>query len=257
MKYRTDDAGSATTKPMSSALKLLRLLDVVGESEEPVRVADLARTLGATRSEVHRHLVTLAAAGWMERLPDGTYQLTVKAAHLGHAALQHAGFGERVSAMLVDLAAETGQSVCLAVLDDDATRVVKRAEPGTAAHVTLALGRRLDLRLGATGRVLLAHADPATVRGLRERGVGVPTGAELTEIRERGYALTPEGEDGVSAIAFPVAGRAGRPSVALCAVGPEAVFDPLTARDALAAAAATLSRLTGVVEPGASAPWES
>lgn len=257
MEYRTDEPVTATTKPMSSALKLLRLLDVVGESEEPVRVADLARTLGATRSEVHRHLVTLAAAGWMERLPDGTYQLTVKAAHLGHAALQHAGFGERVSTMLVELAAETGQSVCLAVLDDDATRVVKRAEPGTVAHVTLALGRRLDLRLGATGRVLLAYADPETVTDLRKRGVVTPTDAELAEIRTAGYALTPEAGDGVAAIAFPVAGRTGRPSVALCAVGPEAGFDPLDAREPLKAAAAALSRLTGVVEPGASAPWES
>ncbi|MGI5231722.1 IclR family transcriptional regulator [Actinoallomurus sp. CA-142502] len=259
MKYRTDANDSASTRPMSSALKLLRLLDVVGESEDPVRVADLARTLGATRSEVHRHLVTLVAAGWMERLPDGAYQLTVKAAHLGHAALQHAGFGDRVSAMLVDLAAETGQSVCLAVLDDDATRVVKRAEPGTAAHVTLALGRRLDLRFGATGRVLLAFADPAVVAGLRARDVDVPTDAELAEIRAQGYALIPEADPdgGLAAIAFPVSGRTGEPSVALCAVGSRTGFDPLTAREPLAAAAARLSRLTTSVDPGADAPWGS
>ena len=246
---------TAATRPMSSALKLLRLLDIVGESEEPVRVADLARTLGASRSEVHRHLVTLAAAGWMERLPDGAYQLTVKAAHLGHAALQHAGFGERVSAMLAELAAGIGQSVCLAVLDDDSTRVVKRAEPGTVAHVTLALGRRLDLRLGATGRVLLAWADPATVTGLRGRGVSVPSDAELAEIRASGYALTPNrpDEEGLAAIAFPVSGRTGRPTIALCAVGPEVVFDPLTAREPLASAAARLSRLTASVDPGSAA----
>lgn len=258
MKYRTEPAAGATasTRPMSSALKLLRLLDVVGESAEPVRVADLARTLGSSRSEVHRHLVTLAAAGWMDRLPDGTYQLTVKAAHLGHAALQHAGFGERVSAMLVELSERTGQAVCLAVRDDDATRVVKRAEPGTAAHVTLALGRRLDLRRGATGRVLLAYADTAEVTGLRTRGVDVPTDDELAEIRAQGYALTPHttDDDGLAAIAFPVTGRTGEPTVALCAVGPETTFDPLTAREALGAAAARLSRLTASVEP---TPWDS
>jgi DNA-binding IclR family transcriptional regulator len=243
---------------MSSALKLLRLLDVVGETEDPVRVADLARTLGASRSEVHRHLVTLVAAGWMDRLPDGAYQLTVKAAHLGNAALQHAGFGERVSAMLVELSGRTGQSVCLAVRDDDATRVVKRAEPGTAAHVTLALGRRLDLRRGATGRVLLAYADPAEVTVLRDRGVAVPTDAELAEIREQGYALTPRTtDDGLAAIAFAVSGRTGEPSVALCAVGPETTFDPRTAREALAGAATRLSRLTASVEPGAATPWDS
>lgn len=247
-----NEEASTATRPMSSALKLLRLLDVVGESEEPVRVADLARLLGASRSEVHRHLVTLAVAGWMEKLPDGSYQLTVKAAHLGHAALQHAGFGDRVSALLIELAAQTGQSVCLAVLDDDATRVIKRAEPGTAAHVTLALGRRLSLMQGATGRILIAVADPQTVADLRARGVELPDDDELAEIRRQGFALIPPDDgDGLAAIAFPVAGRTGRPSVALCAVGPQVRFDPLTASDVLAQAADQLSRLTTSVDPGA------
>ncbi|MFJ8748055.1 IclR family transcriptional regulator [Streptomyces sp. NPDC102441] len=230
---------------MSSALKLLRLLDEVGESSEPVRVALLAAELGATRSEVHRHLVTLVAAGWMEKLPDGAYQLTVKAAHLGHAALQHAGFGERVSGLLVELAADIGHSVCLAVLDDDAARVVKRADPGTTAHVTLALGRRMSLLTGATGRVLIAYADPEDVDALRGRGVPVPTEGECAEIRAAGYALIPPGSsDGLAGIAFPLRGRTGRPAVALCAIGPETRFDPMDVRDALAAAAADLGRLT-------------
>lgn len=229
---------------MSSALKLLRLLDVVGEYADPVRVAELAHRLGVGRSEVHRHLVTLVAAGWMEKLPEGAYQLTVKAAHLGHAALQHAGFGERVSQVLVELAAKTQQSVCLAVLDEDATRVIKRAEPGTAAHVTLALGRRLSLHGGATGRVLLANASPDALDALRAQGAELPTEAELADIRECGYATVPEGEgDGLAAIAFPVADRNGQPSVALCAVGPEARFDPLSVKELLAEAAEELARL--------------
>ncbi|WP_231644736.1 IclR family transcriptional regulator [Sciscionella sediminilitoris] len=234
---------------MSSALKLLRLLDVIGEYEDPVRVAELARRLGVNRSEVHRHLVTLVAAGWLEQLPSGEYQLTVRAAHLGQAALQHAGFGERVSRLLVELAQEIGQSVCLAVLDEAATRVIKRAEPGTAAHVTLALGRRLSLHGGATGRVLVANADPETVAGLRAAGARLPSAAELAAIREAGYATIPEGEgEGLAAIAFPVADRGGHPRVALCAVGPETRFDPETAREPLAAAAAALARLNTAYE---------
>ncbi|MCX4832236.1 IclR family transcriptional regulator [Streptomyces sp. NBC_01016] len=247
----TTNEANNTTKPMSSALKLLRLLDVVGETTDPVRVAELARAVGATRSEVHRQLVTLVAAGWMEQLPDGAYQLTVKAAHLGNAALQHAGFGERVSRVLADLAERIGQSVCLAVLDDDATRVVKRAEPGTAAHVTLALGRRMSLRGGATGRVLIAHADDATLAALRERGVPLPDDEELVEIREAGYALIPEyADEGLAAIAFPLVGRTGRPTVTLCAVGPATRFDPLSAKDVLTDGATDLARLTAGLGDG-------
>nr|WP_028921885.1 IclR family transcriptional regulator [Pseudonocardia acaciae] len=245
------------TRPMTSALKLLRLLDAVGESDEPVRLADLARELGASRSEVHRHLVTLVTAGWMEKLPDGAYQLTVKAAHLGNAALQHAGFGERVTALLVDLAEETGQSVCLAVLDDDATRVIKRAEPGTATRVTLALGHRMSLLYGATGRALAAFAPADVVAELRARGVRVPEESELAEIRRVGYALTPPGGvDGVAVIASPVPARAGAPKVALCVVGPAGRFDPLSVRERLAAAVRRLARLTASVDGGV-ASWEA
>lgn len=246
-----------TTRPMTSALKLLRLLDVVGESDEPVRVADLSRRLDTSRSEVHRHLVTLVAAGWMEQLPEGSYQLTVKAAHLGNAALQHAGFGERVTTLLTDLATDTGHSTCLAVLDDDATRVVKRAEPGAAMRVTVALGRRMSLRTGATGRVLVAFAGDERVAALRERGIAVPGDDELAEIRADGYALTPPGgSDGVAVIAFPVHGRTEPPNVALGVVGPAGSFDPMSVKDDAAAAVARLARLAHSVE-GEAAAWES
>lgn len=217
----SDNEGSAGTRAMSSGVKLLALLDVIGASADGVTVSGLARQTGRPRAEVHRQLVTLVAAGWMSQRADGSYVLTMRAAHVGQAALRHAGIAERIEELLAQLAVRAGEAASIIVLDGDGARIVQRAEPGRALRVTLALGARLELWDSASGRVLTAFAPPDLVAGLRDRGVRVPSGAELEQVRLDGYACSVDipGEE-ILGVAVPLADRNGGVMRALSLSGP-------------------------------------
>ncbi|GAA4803990.1 IclR family transcriptional regulator [Streptomyces ziwulingensis] len=238
-----DASSPRTTRPLSTVLKALALLDFLADLDEPVRVSALARTVGASRGEVHRHLVTLEAAGWMEQLPDGSYRLTLRPAHLGHTALRQAGVGERTAPLLAEAARACGEVVSIAVLDADTARVVQRAEPGRALHATLLLGDRLGLRSSATGRLLYALADAETAGALARLGVPLPPEDDVALIRSTGWATsTDDAEDGIAAVAVPLCREDGRTVAALSVHGPR---ERITSTGALA----VLRPLTRNIEP--------
>lgn len=238
-----DDASRRASRPLSTVLKVLTLLDFLADADEPVRVSSLARAVGATRAETHRQLVTLEAAGWMERLPDGSYRLTLRPAHLGHTALRQAGIGERTSPLLAEAAQECGEVVSIAVLDADTARVVQRAEPGRALYATLLLGDRLSLHSSASGRLLCALADDETAAELARSGVALPDPEERALIRAAGWATsTDDAEDGIAALAVPLCREDGRAVAALSVHGPR---DRITSTGALT----VLRPLTRRIEP--------
>ncbi|WP_320774308.1 IclR family transcriptional regulator [Streptomyces sp. CRN 30] len=238
-----EDSSPRSTRPLSTVLKALALLDHLAGLDEPVRVSSLAREVGAPRAEVHRHLVTLESGGWMERLPDGAYRLTLRPAHLGHTALRQAGVGERTSPLLAEAARAAGEVVSIAVLDSDTARVVQRAEPGRALHATLLLGDRLPLHSSATGRLLYALADEESAAVPARRGVPLPSEDDIALIRATGWATsTDDAEDGVAALAVPLCREDGRTVAALSVHGPR---DRITSAGALA----VLRPLTHRIEP--------
>src|SRR3954449_11242398 len=102
------------TRPLGSATKLLALLDLIATSRAPVHLAKLASDAGAARAAVHKQLVTLVEAGWLEQLDDRSYRLTMRAAHIGQAALVQAGLDQRVLPEMERLAADVRESTALA-----------------------------------------------------------------------------------------------------------------------------------------------
>lgn len=217
----TDSAKRPTTSPLSSGLKLLRLLTAISETTEPFRIADLAREVDTTRAEVHRQVVTLAAGGWLTRLADGRYALTMRAAHLGNAAMAHAGLFDRAATLIAELAERVGEAASLAVLDEGTMRIVQRAEPGRALYATVSLGSRMAVWSSASGRALIAHANSEVIARLTEDGVQLPTPAELAAIREQGYAVSvDEPGDDLLAVAVHVGPDSHHATGALSVVGP-------------------------------------
>ncbi|MFJ8925595.1 IclR family transcriptional regulator [Streptomyces sp. NPDC102364] len=220
------------TPPLATVLKALALLDSLADATEPVRVSSLARAMGTSRAETHRQLVTLEAAGWMEQLPDGSYRLTLRPAHLGHAALRQAGIGERTAPLLERAARQAGEVVSIAVLDTDTARVVQRADPGRSLHATLLLGDRLSLTSSATGRLLAALCPQDITEPLRDRGVALPDADELGLINGTRWATSTDDEqDGIAALAVPLCRPGNQVVAALSVHGPR---ERITTADALA-----------------------
>jgi DNA-binding IclR family transcriptional regulator len=214
------------TKPLSSPQKTLALLDAVAGSVAPAQVAELSRLTGIRRAAVHQHLVTLVASGWLERLDDHSYRLTLHAARVGQAALEQAGIGTRLMPALQELMEASDEAVSLAVLDGGSAHIIERAEPGRPVRVDTRNEAHMPLASSASGRILLAFATDFELQGLRRSGVATLDDEEREGIRETGWASSVgEWLDGVHAVAVPLFESAGRCIAALSVAAPAPRFD--------------------------------
>lgn len=236
------DSGGEGTRALVSVVRALALLDVVSEYPSPVRVADLARRLGMRRPRVHQQLVTLVEAGWMERAPGGAYRLTLRALHVGQAALRQASVDDRLHPLMERLMHETGEVVSLAVREGDAAVLVHRAEPNHPLSANYRVGTRLSLNTSASGRILSAFLDADVRDGLRAAGVTLPD--DIEAIRSERFAFaTDGGADGLDAVAVPLFSAAAPHVIALSVVGPMTRFDARAATPIVLGAAQEMQQL--------------
>lgn len=212
---------------LSSAQKSLWLLEVLAETGCPLGVSDLARRVGGARGTIHKQLAGLVASGWVEQDPDGRYRLTLKAARIGHAALEQAGLGERIHALLTRLASRAGETVSIAALADDAAVIVQRAESGQVLHADIRVGTRVALDDGASGLVIAAFALDAAARDeLRERGVPIASELTLAQIVAEGCARTVDRlAAGITAVSIPLHDPLNFQTMALTIAGPSERLD--------------------------------
>ncbi|MBP0446897.1 IclR family transcriptional regulator [Roseomonas sp. SSH11] len=217
------EAAESGVRPLASALKTLALLDHLGQVRQPVRLATLSRQLGAGRATIYQRLVTLMAAGWVEQTSEGYFRLTLRAARVAQAATEQAGLGARTLPVLEQLSAETGEAASLAVLEGDLPCIVQRVEPQGVLRVEMRVGATMDLAGSASGRVLLAHLDPARARRLAPE----LDPAILAAVRESGHSISSgQTMEGIRAAAVPVFGHDGACAAALSLVAPVQRFAP-------------------------------
>lgn len=207
-----------------------------------------AERAGITRAAARRHLLTLAHLGYLET--DGRYfWLSAKVLRFSGGFLASSRLPRAVQPTLNRLAAQTGDSFSVAVLDAHEVVIIGRSghglrrsagsassvgmgAGGTAAQAYgLHLGARLPAHATSTGRVLLANLPPAQFKAwLQERLIDgrLPrlTTHTLSEVRlfkqaiaraaREDFALAnQEHELGVHALAVPLRDPQGRTVAAL------------------------------------------
>lgn len=204
-------------------------------SREPsgLGVVRLAERVGLAPSTLHRYLGSLQEHGLVERTDTRRYALTTRLYVLGLSAAKGFGLEEHARETLRRLARTSGETVCLMVRDGDAAVCIERIESGHQLRIEARIGSRSDLRLGSTGRVLLAHA-PDDVREallsrppLEKRTPNTVTDPDrirslLESIRQDGFFVSrSQVDDGVMAVAAPVRDRSGEVIAAVAVVAPE------------------------------------
>jgi DNA-binding IclR family transcriptional regulator len=207
-------------------LKTFSVLDVIASSPVPMRLADVARSVGEARGAVHKRLVTLVEAGWVEQGEDGLYRLTLRTIAHGVMAMEQASLGARLGSALDELVAATGETASIAVLDGSEAVIVRRVETQELLRADLRVGTRLALDRTASGRVLLAYASDETIAKLAATGVRLPMTAVLSQVRQDGVAASDvQDPPTVSAVAAPIFDPAGACLCALTSSGPHVRFD--------------------------------
>jgi DNA-binding IclR family transcriptional regulator len=229
----------------TSAQKSLALLEALAGVDAPLGVSDLGRLVGASRGTVHKQLMGLLDAGWVERDEEGRYGLSLTAARVGNAALSQAGLGRRIHDVLAHIAEETGEAVSIAALYRSMTVIVQRAESEQILHADIRIGTQIPLAVGASSHVLVTFAlSPDARDALRARGVELPPDELVERVRAEGVARTvDELQRGISALSIPLYDQLRFKTVALTLAAPNDRMDFAAHEEALRRGRELINRL--------------
>jgi DNA-binding IclR family transcriptional regulator len=231
--------GVARTDPNKSttALRALRVLEVLGARRDPVAVAEVAASINADRSTAYRMLMTLVDAGYVDR--DRTanrYQLSYKLVSIcKHRLGGYDGNARQIMDCLHRLAHITSETVDYSFLDREETILIFKVEGTQRVAVHFAIGHRSPLHCTSIGKALLAFQDVRFVEHVIAGGLPAFTGrtitdpvrlrTELQRIRAQGYAYDDlEMSDDMRCVAVPVFERGGVVRGGISLSGPASRF---------------------------------
>lgn len=244
---------------MSVLEKATQILDVVADSPDPATLTSIAQRLGQPRSSTHRLLSELVQLGLLFRVGTANYAPGPRLARWGAAASGDTDIVRISKAAMVRLRDEVGESVHLYVRQRDRRVCISAVEGNYELRHFTEVGKPLPLSVGASGKLLLAFADPATRSQELRRVANAPLSprapafdeliAQLDEIGRTDWAVSfGEREEGLAAAAVPIRNQAGAVNAALSISGPTArlTVDRLEAlREQLVAAARDISTAQG------------
>jgi DNA-binding IclR family transcriptional regulator len=205
------------------ALLILLML----RDQSSVRVTDVSRELGVSRSTAHRLLSTLAQHGFVsqDRLTKA-YRAGRVFIEVGLATVGDLDVRRKARQHLVQLSADVRETVNLLVLEGSGSRFIDGVEGDRLLKVSLRTGTLLPASTTSGGRVLLAELSSDEVRALYPNGLPRLTDNTITDfaaldrelalVRRRGYAVNRgESEADLTAVAVPVRDRLCRAVAAL------------------------------------------
>jgi len=218
----------AAVQSVDRAIAILELLAARGETG----VTEIAAELGVHKSTAFRLLSVLERRGLAEQVTErGKYRLGFRMVVLAHAAARQLDITQLARPVCEWLAEQVGETVNLAVLDEDAAVNVVQVRGTRAVSSYNWIGQRTPLHATSSGKVLLASLPEERRRAIYLAGLSALTPkticdetaleAELQRVRTDGYAYTIEElEEGLNALAAPVRSDTGEVIAAISVSAP-------------------------------------
>ena len=199
--------------------RTVQLLRLLGEQPQGLSTQQLAEITRTPRATLYRILGVLTAHGLVQQAEEGQarYQLGPAIAKLGRQAPQPRSFVALAQPLMERLAQTVRETVKLVVVDGLDALTLAVVDTGLDARVTSRVGTRMPLYVGASQRLLLAHAGadlqrqvlalPLTPRTSRTLIDPQRLHASLAKLRLEGSSQShSEGIDGVGAASALVRG---------------------------------------------------
>ncbi|MFJ9965919.1 IclR family transcriptional regulator [Streptomyces avermitilis] len=223
--------GRGTASAVQSVDRAVSVLEILARHGE-AGVTEIAEELDVHKSTAFRLLGVLENRGLVAQAKDrGKYYLGAGVLRLAGAAAVRLDISQEGVPVCRELADELGETVNIAVFDDDAAVNIMQARGTASVTAQNWLGRRTPLHATSSGKVLLAHLPPTLREGLLARSLPrfterTITGAtvlrgELEAVIEQGCGVTIEElELGLAAVAAPIRAHDGKVIAAISVSGP-------------------------------------
>jgi DNA-binding IclR family transcriptional regulator len=212
----TANADHAAAPLSTTVAKAFTVVDALAaQSERGISLSDLSAQLHMPKSTVHRYLATLTQLGLAERRGDDRFRLGTKVIELAGSFLANSDLRSESQAELDALAAQTDETVHLAVPSGTEVVYIAKVESKHALRMYSYIGARLPMYCTALGKAILSFGPPERTREVLARKLKPRTPrtitsseallAELEAIRGRGYALDDEeNELGIRCVSAPI-----------------------------------------------------
>lgn len=207
-----------------SAEKTMRIIELLADSPQPMRLLDIARALNMNPSTASRFLTTLSLMQYVEQEKNSSrYYLTFRLCRIANRIQAHTSLRDMVNPALQELCSEFGVSACLAIEQNQQVVYIDVAHSASAHSQGMKrIGNIAPLHCTGIGKLFLLnysvrdlHALQPSDGFLRYTSHTLTTVAELMpaleKIRTSGFALDDEEcEIGTRCIALPIRDFSGK-----------------------------------------------
>jgi DNA-binding IclR family transcriptional regulator len=218
----------------STVHRAIALLEALAEAPaDGLGVSELSRAIGANRSTVYRIIGALRTYGYVrDGAQPGSVRLGFRIVELGEGMLGQLDVRRIAAPHLRELAATTGETCHLAVLDGKEVVYADKAESEHSIRLFSTPGMRRPVYCTSLGKAFLAAMSPRQQAELLE-GVALEPRTphtvtdravldqQITEIRERGWSVDlGENETSTRCVGAAILDRDDAPIAAISASGP-------------------------------------
>ncbi|MGD0740004.1 MAG: IclR family transcriptional regulator [Terracidiphilus sp.] len=226
------DAAPQGTYKVQALDRAFAVLDLLGESETPLGLAQVAASLQLHKSTAHRFLMVLERHRMVERTVNGKFRLGLRLFDFGNRAIEQYDLRDRAQPHLRRLVAETEETAHLALLEAARVIYIDKIEPSRSVRMITRIGASNPVHCTSVGKAILAFLPPERATEILKRvrfermttrTIATPEAlrAELEKTRRRGYAVDDEElEEGLRCIAVPVLDAQRLPVAAVSVSGP-------------------------------------
>jgi DNA-binding IclR family transcriptional regulator len=206
---------SATASTVQSVDRAISVLEILARSGE-AGVTELAGKLGVHKSTAFRLVSALEHRGLVEQhVERGKYRLGMGILHLAGATTASLDLVQEARPPCRALAAETGETVNLAILSDGTALYLDQVAGSSALQPRNWVGQRMPLHATSNGKVLLSGLPDPQITQLVGPSLRPYTASTITTVkallaavngvRHSGHAVAvDEYEVGLTAVSAPV-----------------------------------------------------
>jgi DNA-binding IclR family transcriptional regulator len=208
------------------------VLDLLGESDIPLGLAQVASSLQLHKSTAHRFLMVLERHRMVERTPGGKFRLGLKLFDLGNRAIGQYDLRERAQPHLRRLVLDTEETAHLGILEGAHVIYIDKIEPARSVRMITRIGASNPVHCTSVGKAMLAFLPEERIADILSRtrferftshtiSTVEALRVEIEKTRRRGYAVDDEEfEEGLRCIAVPVLDAQRFPVAAVSVSGP-------------------------------------
>jgi len=208
------------------------VLDLLGESDTPLGLAQVSASLQLHKSTAHRFLTVLERHRMVERTPNGKFRLGLKLFDLGNRAIGQYDLRDRAQPHLRRLVAETEETAHLCILEGGRVIYIDKIEPARSVRMITRIGASNPVHCTSVGKAILAFLPEERISEVlrharferftpRTITTDEALRVESEKTRRRGYAVDDEEfEEGLRCIAVPVLDAQRMPVAAVSISGP-------------------------------------